>query len=107
MQKKSYLENVLDELDLIENVTPSYKTGRRRNLTDDETEERAYIALSLATNVLENINEALNKKDDRELYKVVRCLYAERSINGGCMGYIETLTRKISEECLKCKEFKK
>ena len=39
-----------DDLDLIADVVPDYALGRRRGLTDEETERRARAALTWAIN---------------------------------------------------------
>ena len=39
-----------DDLDLIADVLPDYALGRRRGLTDEETERRARAALTWAIN---------------------------------------------------------
>ena len=39
-----------DDLDLIADVLPDYALGRRRGLTDEETERRARAAMTWATN---------------------------------------------------------
>ena len=44
-------DNVMfDDLDLIADVLPDYALGRRRGLTDEETERRARAALTWAIN---------------------------------------------------------
>ncbi len=41
---------MFDDLDLIADVLPDYALGRRRGLTDEETERRARAALTWAIN---------------------------------------------------------
>ncbi len=41
---------MFDDLDLIVDVLPDYALGRRRGLTDEETERRARAALTWAIN---------------------------------------------------------
>ena len=46
-------EKIIDDLCLIDNVVVNYSQGRRRGLTDEETEDRALKAVSLAMEILE------------------------------------------------------
>ena len=41
---------MFDDLDLIADVLPDYALGRRRGLTDEETERRARAAMTWAVN---------------------------------------------------------
>ena len=45
-------EKIIDDLCLIDNVVVNYSQGRRRGLTDEETEDRALKAVSLAMEIL-------------------------------------------------------
>ena len=45
-------EKIIDDLCLIDNVIVNYSQGRRRGLTDEETEDRALKAVSLAMEIL-------------------------------------------------------
>lgn len=45
-------EKIIDDLCLIDNVVVNYSAGRRRGLTDEETEDRALKAVSLAIEIL-------------------------------------------------------
>lgn len=45
-------EKIIDDLCLIDNVVVNYSQGRRRGLTDEETEDRALKAVSLAIEIL-------------------------------------------------------
>jgi hypothetical protein len=47
---KDVINEMLKDIDLIANVMPDYTLGRRRGLTDDETEERAQKALTWMIN---------------------------------------------------------
>lgn len=49
-KQKDVINEMLKEIDLIANVLPDYALGRRRGLTDDETEERAQKALTWMIN---------------------------------------------------------
>lgn len=60
------IEEVIDGLSLIDDVIPSYSSGRRRGLTDEETEKKALRAVRLAIDILEG--EAMsNKKQPKGL----------------------------------------
>lgn len=51
---------MFDDLDLITDVLPDYALGRRRGLTDEETERRARAALTWATNrILEQVETGM------------------------------------------------
>lgn len=51
---------MFDDLDLIADVLPDYALGRRRGLTDEETERRARAALTWAINrILEHKHKKL------------------------------------------------
>ena len=57
----------LDDLDLIADVLPDYALGRRRGLTDEETERRARAALTWAINrILEQGEKRLNHAREGE-----------------------------------------
>ena len=45
-------EKIIDDLCLIDNVVVNYSQGRRRGLTDEETEDRALKAVSMAIEIL-------------------------------------------------------
>lgn len=45
-------EKIIDDLCLIDNVVVNYSQGRRRGLTDKETEDRALKAVSMAIEIL-------------------------------------------------------
>ncbi len=47
------IEKIIDDLCLIDNVVVDYSQGRRRGLTDEETEDRAMRAVSSAMERLE------------------------------------------------------
>ena len=47
------IQKILDDLDLIEQVIPDYPAGRRKGLTDDETEKATGGAVTKAINALE------------------------------------------------------
>lgn len=49
------IEKLIDDLCLIENVMVDYTLGRRRGLTDEETESRAIKAIGRAMEVLEKL----------------------------------------------------
>jgi hypothetical protein len=49
------IEKIIDDLCLIDNVVVNYSQGRRRGLTDEETEDRALKAVSLAEMALEKL----------------------------------------------------
>ena len=49
------IEKIIDDLCLIDNVVVNYSQGRRRGLTDEETEDRALKAVSLAGVTLEKL----------------------------------------------------
>lgn len=51
------IKEIIKNLELIINVTPDYVQGRRRGLTDDETEKLAYKAVYEAIEVLEKLVE--------------------------------------------------
>ena len=59
-------EKIIDDLCLIDNVVVNYSQGRRRGLTDEETEDRALKAVSLAMERLEKTKT--NKHTREELY---------------------------------------
>jgi len=48
-------EKIIDDLCLIDNVVVNYTLGRRRGLTDEETENKAMEAVSLAMERLERL----------------------------------------------------
>lgn len=51
---------MFDDLDLIVDVLPDYALGRRRGLTDEETERRARAALTWAQNrILEQVETGM------------------------------------------------
>ena len=50
-------EKIIDDLCLIDNVVVNYSQGRRRGLTDEETEDRALKAVSLAMEILARAGE--------------------------------------------------
>jgi hypothetical protein len=60
---KDVINEMLKEIDLIANVMPDYTLGRRRGLTDDETEERAQKALTWMINQImeENAVQEFNQ----------------------------------------------
>ena len=47
------IESIIEGLELIETVIPSYKRARRKGLTDDEAETVVNWALEQAINILE------------------------------------------------------
>ena len=47
------IEQVIEDLCLVDGVIPDYSLGRRRGLTDEETEKRAREAVSKAIEALE------------------------------------------------------
>ncbi len=49
------IEKIIDDLCLIDNVMVDYSQGRRRGLTDEETEDRAIKAVFLAMEALERL----------------------------------------------------
>ena len=49
------IKEIIKNLELIIDVTPDYVQGRRRGLTDDETEMLAYRAVYEAIEVLEKL----------------------------------------------------
>jgi len=49
----SDIKKVVEGLELIEIVIPSYKYARRKGLTDEEAEELVYQAIEQAINILE------------------------------------------------------
>ena len=49
------IKEIIKNLELIIDVTPDYVQGRRRGLTDDETEMLAYKAVYEAIEVLEKL----------------------------------------------------
>ena len=49
----SDIEKIIEGLELIEIVIPSYKHARRKGLTDDEAETLVNWALEQAINILE------------------------------------------------------
>lgn len=51
------IQKILDDLDLIEQVIPDYSAGRRKGLTDDETEKAAGGAVTKAIEALEELQE--------------------------------------------------
>jgi hypothetical protein len=55
---------MFDDLDLIADVLPDYVLGRRRGLTDEETERRARAALTWAINRISEQGEKLNHFTD-------------------------------------------
>jgi len=66
---------MFDDLDLIADVLPDYALGRRRGLTDEETECRARAALTWAINrILEHKHKKLYNIPNNfrgDLYKEV------------------------------------
>lgn len=55
------IEQVIEDLCLVDGVIPDYSLGRRRGLTDEETEKRAREAVSKAIELLEKQKEKLDK----------------------------------------------
>lgn len=55
---------MFDDLDLIADVKPDYALGRRRGLTDEETERRARAALTWAINRILEQGETLDHFTD-------------------------------------------
>lgn len=51
------IKKILDDLDLISGVIPDYTAGRRRGLTDAETERIADAAIAIAIKVVEAYQE--------------------------------------------------
>ncbi len=51
------IKEIIENLKLIINITPDYAQGRRRGLTDDETEMLAYKAVYEAIEVLEKLEK--------------------------------------------------
>ena len=51
----SDIEKIIEELELIEIVVPSYKHARRKGLTDDEAETLVNWALEQAIIILEQL----------------------------------------------------
>lgn len=51
------IKNLIDDLDLIEQVIPDYAAGRRRGLTDDETERVADVAMVKVIEAVEAYQE--------------------------------------------------
>ena len=49
------IKEIIKNLELIIDVTPDYVQGRRRGLTDDETEKLAYRAVYQAVEILEKL----------------------------------------------------
>ncbi len=49
------IKEIIKNLELIIGVTPDYVQGRRRGLTDDETEKLAYRAVYQAAEILEKL----------------------------------------------------
>jgi len=64
---KDEIEKIVNDLELIETIIPSYKWGRR-GLKDEKTEKIVYEALSKAIEILENIHESTitNYKNNNE-----------------------------------------
>ena len=60
------IQKILDDLDLIEQVIPDYPAGRRKGLTDDETEKAAGGAVAKAINALEELYNKLAEYEDAE-----------------------------------------
>ena len=58
------IKEIIKNLELIIDVTPDYIQGRRRGLTDDETEMLAYRAVYQAVEILEKLVSTL--EDFRE-----------------------------------------
>jgi hypothetical protein len=63
-------EKIIDDLCLIDNVVVNYSQGRRRGLTDEETEDRALKAVSLAMEILE---KEVPKKPTIKDWSPARC----------------------------------
>ncbi len=49
------VKEIIENLCLIDNIVPDYLSGRRRGLTDDETEKLAYRAVYQAVEILEKL----------------------------------------------------
>lgn len=49
------IKEIIENLCLIDNIVPDYLSGRRRGLTDDETEKLAYRAVYQAVEILEKL----------------------------------------------------
>lgn len=64
------IEKIIDDLCLIDNVVVDYSQGRRRGLTDEETENRALKAVALAMEILE---KEVPKKPTIKDWSPARC----------------------------------
>ena len=103
---KTYIETILDDLDLINDVTVDYSTGRNRGLTDDETEEKAYKVLSKAVNLIDELKEVVDSRHVKDLEDFMKCCIAFRNDEGKCKGYqLSRWNKDIADRCKECKEF--
>jgi hypothetical protein len=74
-------EKIIDDLCLIDNVVVNYSQGRRRGLTDEETEDRALKALSLAMEILE---KEVPKKPTIKDWSPARCPNCDEELSFHC-----------------------
>ena len=58
------IKKVIEGLELIETVIPSYKYARRKGLTDDEAETAVDWALEQAIIILEQLRRAMYSKEN-------------------------------------------
>ena len=75
------VEEIIEDLNLIANVIPDYAEGRVRGLTDTESEEIAYEAISKAIDMLEKL-ESENQWLYGKLNMISHIIEEGRNYNG-------------------------
>lgn len=88
------IERLIEDLCLIDNVMVDYTQGRRRGLTDEETEDRALKAVSLAMERLEKTKtnkhkvrfEDLWDKGSDALYDTIKTIEIAEALNSTITG---------------------
>ena len=67
----SDIEKIIEGLELIETVIPSYKHARRKGITDEEADAVVSWALKQVIIILEQLRRAMYSKENTTLEKAI------------------------------------
>ena len=103
---KTNIESIIVDLDLIKDIVPDYKAGRKKGLSDKETEQRAIRIFVNTINLVGNLSEAIDSGYFNNLENFIKCCTAYRDENGKCKGYqVSRYNENIADRCKGCEEF--
>ena len=90
----SDIKKVIEGLELIEIVVPSYKHARRKGLTDEEAETLVNWALEQVIIILEQLRRAMYSKENTTLEKAI-AEFTEQLPLEEKLGLVREATRRI------------